>query len=67
MQDGDCTGMMTDSKIEQESQMGECTKREMQTNTSAMSFMDNLNLVAEAARRAQMACLMRDLGDVEIS
>ncbi|QIW96455.1 hypothetical protein AMS68_001973 [Peltaster fructicola] len=29
-------------------------------------FLDNFNLVAEAAKRAQMACLMRDLGDVEL-
>lgn len=30
------------------------------------SFLSNLNLVAEAAKRAQMACLMRDFGDVEL-
>lgn len=29
-------------------------------------FLNNFNLVAEAAKRAQMACLMRDLGDVEL-
>ena len=30
------------------------------------SFLSNLNLVAEAAKRAQMACLMRDFGEVEL-
>lgn len=29
-------------------------------------FLDNFNLVAEAAKRAEMACLMRDMGDVEL-
>lgn len=29
-------------------------------------FLSNANLLAEAAKRAQMACLMRDLGDVEL-
>ncbi|PNS20371.1 hypothetical protein CAC42_5821 [Sphaceloma murrayae] len=29
-------------------------------------FLNNLNLVAEAAKRAQMACLMRDFGDCEL-
>jgi len=29
-------------------------------------FLNDFNLVAEAAKRAQMACLMRDLGDVEL-
>lgn len=27
-------------------------------------FLQDFNLVAEAAKRAQMACLERDLGDV---
>jgi hypothetical protein len=30
-------------------------------------FLRNLNLVAEAAKRAQTACLMRDLEDLRIS
>ncbi|KAM0719565.1 hypothetical protein Q7P37_003695 [Cladosporium fusiforme] len=29
-------------------------------------FLQDFNLVAEAAKRAQMACLMRDMGDVEL-
>lgn len=29
-------------------------------------FLQDFNLVAEAAKRAQMACLMRDFGDVEL-
>ena len=29
-------------------------------------FLNDFNLVAEAAKRAQMACLMRDMGDVEL-
>ncbi|KAF4555839.1 Hypothetical protein D9617_2g058040 [Elsinoe fawcettii] len=29
-------------------------------------FLNNLNLVAEAAKRAQMACLMRDFGECEL-
>ncbi|OQN95641.1 hypothetical protein B0A48_18240 [Cryoendolithus antarcticus] len=29
-------------------------------------FLKDFNLVAEAAKRAQMACLMRDMGDVEL-
>jgi hypothetical protein len=27
-------------------------------------FLNDFNLVAEAAKRAQMACLSRDLGDI---
>lgn len=29
-------------------------------------FLNDFNLVAEAAKRAQMACLMRDMGEVEL-
>lgn len=29
-------------------------------------FLNNFNLVAEAAKRAQLACLARDFGDVEL-
>merc|ERR1712080_205480 len=29
-------------------------------------FLQDFNLVAEAAKRAQMACLMRDFGEVEL-
>lgn len=29
-------------------------------------FLKDFNLIAEAAKRAQMACLMRDMGDVEL-
>lgn len=29
-------------------------------------FLKDFNLVAEAAKRAQMACLMRDMGEVEL-
>jgi len=30
-------------------------------------FLQDFNLLAEAAKRAQMAVLMRDMGDVELS
>lgn len=37
-----------------------------QGSPETASFLNNLNLVAEAAKRAQMACLMRDLSEVEL-
>ncbi|KAF2154820.1 hypothetical protein K461DRAFT_291731 [Myriangium duriaei CBS 260.36] len=37
-----------------------------QGSPETASFLNNLNLVAEAAKRAQMACLMRDFGEVEL-
>ncbi|KAG4411541.1 hypothetical protein IFR04_015319 [Cadophora malorum] len=36
------------------------------TNDATSPFLRDFNLVAEAAKRAQMACLMRDLEGVAI-
>lgn len=34
--------------------------------TASTPFLRDFNLVAEAAKRAQMAVLMRDMGDVTL-
>ncbi|MCJ1341007.1 hypothetical protein MMC09_006303 [Bachmanniomyces sp. S44760] len=34
--------------------------------TASSPFLRDVNLVAEAAKRAQMACLMRDMGEVAL-
>ena len=46
--------------------MGQNCGATAQGSPETASFLNNLNLVAEAAKRAQMACLMRDFGDVEL-
>ncbi|KAJ2901249.1 hypothetical protein MKZ38_002113 [Zalerion maritima] len=38
-----------------------------QTGSSTDPFLRDFTLVAEAAKRAQMACMIRDLGDIGLS
>ena len=42
-------------------------QQQQQLGDPSGSFLRDFNLVAEAAKRAQVACLMRDLGDVALS
>lgn len=52
--------------MQQGQQQGQVVAGAFGGQAGSAPFLKDFNLVAEAAKRAQMACLMRDMGDCEL-